>query len=174
MTISKIIGITDPALNIGVHTYFSSSIAGEIEVWSAVNDIEDNPEAAILIKVNPDWPILVLKIVGIPSMIRFLHIESDCMHKSVYEKFDEYQSIECLNYDDFYLTINTLVPVTQNLFETENGPYFSGNYQRVCCSMVLTEKQRKQIFTTIGNRFSIITEKYKPKKKGSAKIISVQ
>jgi hypothetical protein len=173
MTISKIIGVTDPALNVGVHTYFSSSVPGDVEIWSAVNNIEEIPEAAIFCRVNPDWPILVLKIVGIPAMMRLLHAESYSEDQPVYEKLDEYQSIECLNMSgNFYVTINTLVPVDRTLSDSESQ--FNGNYQRVCCSMVLTKEQRRQVFTTIGERVAKITDKYKVKSRIPTKITSIQ
>lgn len=172
MTISKIIGTTDTALNVGVHTYFSSSVPGDFEIWSAVNSIEEIPEAAIFIKVNPEWPVLVLKIVGIPSMMRLLHAESYSEDQAVYENFDEYQSIECLNSGgNLYVTINTLVPFTEYLSELEA---YYGRYQRVCCSLILTKDQQKQIFSTIGARVHKITEKYKIKSRVPAKVSSIQ
>lgn len=173
MTISKIIGTTDPALNIGTHTYFLSTTPGEVEVVSAVNSIEEIPEAAIFVKVNPDWPVLILKIVGIPSMMRLLLAESN-LNTTSYEKFGDYQDIEMyvVNNGYTYMTINTLVAIPPELGLHEN---FTGQYQRVCCSLFLTKEQRASVFQTIGQRVARITDKYVSKpNKVPVKVNSIQ
>ena len=171
MTISKIIGITDPSLNVGTHTYFLSTDAGEVDIWADVNTIETIPEAALFIRVNPDWPVLVLKIVGIPSMMRFLFAQ-DTNDRVTTEKFDTNQSVEFYNtYSYLSMTINTLVKIPDSLKGSE---VFTGDYQNVSCSLTLSKDQENQIFKTIGQRIRLLTDKYKPKTKVPAKITSIQ